>query len=136
MRGPSIVWGLSSWKRVGFSAPVRGEQPPGTERQRRVRFSIRVLKASEREVQHILGSKSTPTMMVWLRKHLLIIMIAISLTQSQRSNDAVRFPGLSSSSMRVASSFSKSSSNNKVCRKRFVVPEFYSWPSRNDAMRS
>jgi len=113
VRGPSIVWGLSSWKRVGFSAPVRGEQPPGTERQRRVRFSIRVLKASEREVQHILGSKSTPTMMVWLRKHLLIIMIAISLTRSQRSNDAVRFPGLSSSSMRVASSFSKSSSNNK-----------------------
>ena len=56
VRGPSIVWGLSSWKRVGFSAPVRGEQPPGTERQRRVRFSIRVLKASEREVQHILGS--------------------------------------------------------------------------------
>jgi len=41
--------------------------------------------------------------MVWVDKCIFIMMTMTSLTRGQRSNDAVRFPGLSSSSMRVSS---------------------------------
>ena len=109
-RGGLLLFGeLASWKRVGFS--VRGEQPPGTERHRgrEAHLSINIREKGQLEMGR--HQDSRPSMMVWV----VTIMIAtITLTRGQqRSNDAVRFPGLSSSSMRVSSS--QSSFTHSVC---------------------
>merc|ERR1712032_761761 len=100
---------------------VRGGQPPGTERQReREAHSEASASASERKARLKIdraasslqpGTKSRPSKRVWGIECIVIMMATTTLTRSQRSNDAVRFPGLSSSSMRVSSSFSSSQSS-------------------------